>query len=458
MGIQNPPGAGGGGGVTAHSALTGLGVDDHLQYHTDARGDVRYYTQAQLDTALALKAPLASPTFTGTVAGVTKSMVGLASVDNTSDAGKPVSTAQQTALDLKAPLASPTFTGTVAGITKSMVGLGSVDNTSDAGKPVSTAQQTALDLKVDKVTGKALSTEDYTSAEKTKLGGISTGATANDTDANLKARANHTGTQAASTISDFAEAVDDRVNALLVAGTNVTLTYDDTANTMTVASSGGSSFSPSTTFEIYDDWMADSMSGRNGWAQSTSGGSTYTAGGGATNPGLITVDTGATATGRAAVTLGTSLWLFGGGAVTYESLVRIPTLSDGTNTFTCAFGLSDSVTGEAVDGVYFLYDTAGSANWIFKSSNNSVRTTITSTVAVAANTWVKLKFVVDSTGANVEAFINGASIGTNSANIPTGSGRETTIQPLRIIKSLGTTARTAQADYVWITKTFSTAR
>ena len=58
-------------------------------------------------------APLASPTFTGTVSGVTKTMVGLSNVDNTTDANKPVSTAQQTALDLKAPIASPTFTGTV---------------------------------------------------------------------------------------------------------------------------------------------------------------------------------------------------------------------------------------------------------------------------------------------------------------------------------------------------------
>lgn len=59
---------------------------------------------------------------------VTASDVGLGSVDNTSDAGKPVSTAQQTALDLKANLASPTFTGTVGGITNSMVGLGNVIN------------------------------------------------------------------------------------------------------------------------------------------------------------------------------------------------------------------------------------------------------------------------------------------------------------------------------------------
>jgi hypothetical protein len=59
-----------------------------------------------------------------------------------------ISSAAQTALDLKANLASPAFTGTVSGITKSMVGLGSVDNTADTAKPVSTAQQTAIDAKV----------------------------------------------------------------------------------------------------------------------------------------------------------------------------------------------------------------------------------------------------------------------------------------------------------------------
>lgn len=49
---------------------------------------------------------------------------------------------------------------------------GNVDNTSDANKPVSIAQQAALDLKVDKVTGKGLSTEDYTTSEKNKLASI----------------------------------------------------------------------------------------------------------------------------------------------------------------------------------------------------------------------------------------------------------------------------------------------
>jgi hypothetical protein len=67
---------------------------------------------AGITTALGLKAPIASPTFTGTVGGITKDMVGLANVDNTTDANKPVSTATQTALNLKANLASPTLTGT----------------------------------------------------------------------------------------------------------------------------------------------------------------------------------------------------------------------------------------------------------------------------------------------------------------------------------------------------------
>lgn len=59
---------------------------------------------------------------------LTKTQVGLSNVDNTADMAKPVSTAQRAELDLKAPLASPTFTGTVSGITKAMVGLGSLDN------------------------------------------------------------------------------------------------------------------------------------------------------------------------------------------------------------------------------------------------------------------------------------------------------------------------------------------
>ena len=79
----------------------------------------------------------------------------------------------QSQLDLKAPLASPTFTGTVSGITATMVGLGNVDNTSDADKPVSTAQATAISDKVSKT-----ATADQTVASRLRAKSLSAGSPA----------------------------------------------------------------------------------------------------------------------------------------------------------------------------------------------------------------------------------------------------------------------------------------
>lgn len=101
------------GAVTLVKADVGLGNVDNTSDAAKALSDAAI-------AALALKAPLASPTFTGTVSGVTKAHVGLGNVDNTADTAKPVSTATQTALDAKAPIASPTFTGTPVAPTASL--------------------------------------------------------------------------------------------------------------------------------------------------------------------------------------------------------------------------------------------------------------------------------------------------------------------------------------------------
>ena len=158
--------------LIAPSVITGKNLEGYQSLSGElSNNDTILSALGKLEGNSVLKAPLASPTFTGTVNGITKSMVELGNVDNTADANKPVSAEQQaalnlkadvtalntglalkadqSALNLKAPLASPTFTGTVSGITKSMVGLGSVDNTADANKPVSAEQQAALNLKAD---------------------------------------------------------------------------------------------------------------------------------------------------------------------------------------------------------------------------------------------------------------------------------------------------------------------
>jgi len=89
--------------------------------------------------SIATKAPLASPTFTGTVSGITKAMVGLGNVDNTSVADiRSGTTASNVGLgnvtnESKTTMfTDPTFTGTVSGVTKAMVGLTNVDDKSSA--------------------------------------------------------------------------------------------------------------------------------------------------------------------------------------------------------------------------------------------------------------------------------------------------------------------------------------
>jgi len=92
---------GDGSGLTNVAPLAGAGID--------VTG-----TTVSVDATIATAADLQAHTINVTNPhNVTKTQLGLGSVDNTSDANKPISTAQQAALNLKAPLADPTFTGTV---------------------------------------------------------------------------------------------------------------------------------------------------------------------------------------------------------------------------------------------------------------------------------------------------------------------------------------------------------
>lgn len=65
-------------------------------------------------------------------------------------------------------------------------------------------------------------------SDKTKLDGIASGATANSSDATLLNRANHTGTQLSTTISDFTEAAQDAVGGAF----DTTLSYNDATNSI----------------------------------------------------------------------------------------------------------------------------------------------------------------------------------------------------------------------------------
>lgn len=148
--------------------------------------------------------------------------------------------------------------------TKTDIGLSNVNNTSDINKPISNATQTAINLKVDKAIGKSLvsdteitkihthsnktildnTTASYTTEDKTKLDTLSSSGSnlsdINATDltdngdtilhyhATDRNRTNHSGTQLASTISDFASTVKSTVLTGLITTTNAVISATDT--------------------------------------------------------------------------------------------------------------------------------------------------------------------------------------------------------------------------------------
>ncbi|MCX8486585.1 MAG: hypothetical protein ORN53_05320, partial [Crocinitomicaceae bacterium] len=135
--------AGGGtGATTAVGARANLGLGN-VDNTADADKPISAATQA----ALNLKANAAD---VNAALNLKASAAMLAAhMAITVDTSMLATKAALTDLNNFAPKASPTFTGTVSGIDKSMVGLGSVDNTSDAAKPISAATQAALDLKAN---------------------------------------------------------------------------------------------------------------------------------------------------------------------------------------------------------------------------------------------------------------------------------------------------------------------
>ena len=143
-------------GWQAEDAASGTGDMTKAVYDTNDNGKVD-----TSDEVIAHEADTANPH------SVTKTQVGLSSVpnlDTTSAVANEHTHSNKATLDaieealttaLKgnydtAYTHSQVTTGNPHNVTKSDVGLGNVDNTADADKPVSTAQQTALDLKEDK--------------------------------------------------------------------------------------------------------------------------------------------------------------------------------------------------------------------------------------------------------------------------------------------------------------------
>jgi hypothetical protein len=177
--------------------------------------------------------------------------------------------------------------------------------------------------------------------------------------------------------------------------------------------------------------------------------------------GFAQFQTGTTATGYITQTnegfIGAQFF-FGGGTWVFETFVNVEILSDASNRFRFISGFGNAATnGSESNGTFFTYDegatqngTAASLNWQTQTCNASVRTLTTTSVAVTAGAWTKLRIEVNAAATSVAFYINGTLVATHTTNIPkwlaANNPRGFNVKQ-SIVKTIGTTTRSVFCDY-----------
>lgn len=327
------------------------------------------------------------------------------------------------------------------------------------------------------------------------------------TPTDVLARANHTGTQPMSTISDAGalatldtvsstEIDDDAVTlAKMAAGTAGNLiTYDASGNPAAVATgtagqvltSNGTGAAPTMqdaaggfTLDAYrkapitwDDFngaqpSATAAVGPFGFILRASGGSVTTGNFGTsdtTENGAWVLSTSATLNNYAEIQgSANDPILFGGATQTLVFNFRLDALNDGTDDYEFAIGFFDTLTAtNAVDGAYFLYNSADTEFHIVTRSNSSgpgVNETdnATATTAAAATTYDG-KIVIASNASSATFYINDVAETAITTNIPSGSGRRLSLG-WYVKKTLGSgNARTMRVGYFGYQPTWAAVR
>lgn len=494
--------------ITRHNDLAGIqggASDEH--YHLTASE----YTGTGTGDFVRSNSPnITTPT------GILKSDVGLSNVDNTSDLNKPISTATQTALNAKEPTVTATTSAdyyrgdkTFQPLDKTAVGLSNVNNTADSAKTISGDVTGTLSTStVAKLQNRTMAATAPANGQavvwnsgasqwepQTIAGGAgSTSVTVSNSTLTMTSASTSyqifTGTTHGQkvTLPDATTLVAGENDYFLInksstmipiyfsGGTFAIMLYPDSyleCLVTNISSAAGLWLLESANPNIVnqpikmDDFMnagtASGSIGDQGWTLTSSGGTGAVAiqAALAGHPGIIQVSTTNTNNAAIALNLGASMTILGDGVTVFETLVYFPALGGtGAAAFTARFGLSDTTSGaDATNGVYFEYagTAAGTINWFLKTANASTRTSVDSTIAVAATTWYKLSFVVNAAGNSVGFYINNNFVGTTpiTTNIPTAaiglSMRNTSGATNAAAKSFWT-------DFVYYQKTLTTVR
>jgi hypothetical protein len=215
------------------------------------------------------------------------------------------------------------------------------------------------------------------------------------------------------------------------------------------------SFNPASRAETWSDFIGSNAVP---WATNTNGTGasvTFALNGNVDHPGVATLASGTTATGRAAVcsqlqnalVFGTRSQRFGAAVLTDSAL------SSSTQTYTIEAGFFDNLTGGVSYAAYFTYtDAVNGGKWQCTCSDGLGSTSVDSGITVAASTYYRLEVEVNAAASSATFKIDGSTVATITANIPTGTGNRLGVA-VNMRKSIGTTSRDCRLDYLhWVSE------
>ena len=173
--------------------------------------------------------------------------------------------------------------------------------------------------------------------------------------------------------------------------------------------------------------------------------------------GVVALSTGTTSTGRAAIATNIDSECANGGVILFRASFYIPTLSTAIERYVLRIGGGDVVSGDFTDGIYIEYDDSVSPNWRGCTANNASRTKSNPVAIPVTVGWNTVSIEVSITGFSATFKVNDVILANNVLNIPKTPARSFGWM-LSIIKSVGTTARSVNVDWIDPKKEFATSR
>lgn len=219
-----------------------------------------------------------------------------------------------------------------------------------------------------------------------------------------------------------------------------------------------STFQPNAVVQLYDDFIPQAGTGSAAPGQllwDKVGTVAYVDTSSVNHPGIIQIGNSAASGIFLNTTTGQDSFILGGGVLSNNFNLDLVTLSDAVNRYTAIVGMTDDVSGAAIqNGVYFTYsDNVNAGQWVLNCTAAGVTTSVNT--AVAASTGFHTYTVLVNAGAtSVSFYIDNVLVGTAIAtDIPT-----LVINPyFMMVRSAGALPA-SQVDLYYLSQTLTTPR